>query len=239
MFRETKTRSIFKTISWRFLATLTTVTLVLIFVGKPGVALTVGGLEVIIKMLIYFVHERAWDNIKFGRKEIIPRVIWLTGLARSGKSEIASKLTQRFIEKGFKAEHLDGHTIRNLFPETGFTREEVNEHIKRVGYLASTLEKQGIFVVASFLSPYIESREFVKSLCKNYCEVHVSTPIEICENRDKTGIYKRARNGEIKNFPGINAPYENPMNGALVVDTSKETIEEATNKIFNSIKSYI
>ena len=92
MFKETKIRSILKSISWRFWASVTTVTLVLIFVGKPAVAFTIGGFEVVIKMIIYFLHERIWDKIKFGRKEIQPRVIWLTGLARSGKSEIAKAL---------------------------------------------------------------------------------------------------------------------------------------------------
>ena len=239
MFKETKIRSVLKSISWRFWASVTTVTLVLIFVGDTSVALTVGGLEVIIKMIIYFLHERAWDKIKFGRKEIQPRVIWLTGLARSGKSEIAKALIKKLKEKGVKAEHLDGHTIRHLFPETGFTHEEVNEHIKRVGYLASKLEEQGIFVVASFLSPYIESREFVKSLCKNYDEVYVATPIEVCEQRDQTGVYQKARRGEIQNFPGINAPFQVPLNGALIVDASKETIEEAADKIFNNVKKYL
>lgn len=236
MFKESKTRSVLKAVSWRFWATLTTTTLVLIFVGKLGVALTVGGLEVIIKLIIYFFHERIWDKIKFGKKEIKPQVIWLTGLARSGKSEIAEMVTKKLKDKGLKAEHLDGHTIRHLFPETGFTRHEVNEHIKRVGYLASKLEEQGIFVVASFLSPYTESRDFVKTICENYKEVYISTTVEVCEQRDKTGIFQKARKGEILNFPGINASYEVPVNGALVIDTATETTEDAANKIFEQIK---
>ena len=235
MYKESHLRSILKTISWRFWATLTTVSLVLVFVGRLDLALKVGGFEVVLKLLIYFLHERAWDKIKFGKKEIKPTVIWLTGLARSGKSAIANSLVEKLKEKGFRADHLDGHTIRHLFPETGYTKSEVNEHIKRVGYLASKLEEQGIFVVASFLSPYKESREFVKSICKNYMEVYVSTPLEVCEERDTTGIFKKARNGEVQNFPGINAPYEIPANGVLNVDTSNVSVEEAADNIFDNI----
>ena len=236
MYKETHLRSVLKTISWRFWATLTTVALVLIFVGRLDLALTVGGFEVVLKLVIYFLHERVWDKIKYGKKEIKPSVIWLTGLARSGKSAIAKSLVEKLKAKGFKAEHLDGHTIRHFFPETGYSKDEVNEHIKRVGYLASKLEVQGIFVVASFLSPYKESRDFVKSICKNYMEVYVSTPLEYCEEKDTTGIFKKARNGEVQNFPGINSPYEAPANGELKVDISKETIEQAANKIFDNIK---
>ena len=115
----------------------------------------------------------------------------------------------------------------------------MNEHIKRVGFLASKLEEQGIFVVASFLSPYNESREFVKSICKNYEEVYVATPLEFCEQQDKTGIYQKAKKGEIKNFPGVNAPFQAPLNGGIVVDASKESVEEAADKIFNNVKKYL
>jgi len=226
MFKETKSRSIVKTISWRVLATLTTIILVYIFIGDTTIALSVGGIEVILKMLIYFFHERAWDKIKFGRKEVKPAVIWFTGLLRSGKSEIAKKVYEEIKRKGYKAEYLDGHTVRHLFPETGYAREEVNMHIKRVGYLASKLEEQGVFVVASFLSPYRESREFVKGICKNFVEVYISTPIEVCEKRDTTGIYEKAKMGEIKNLPGIGVEYEVPDRPSL-------KLEEVNGKVAN------
>jgi adenylylsulfate kinase len=239
MYKETKTRSIVKTISWRILATLTTVTLVYIFIGDTTIAFTVGGIEVFLKMLVYFIHERVWDKLKFGRHEIQPFVVWLTGLARSGKSDIGIKLTEILKQKGLKAEHLDGHSIRDLFPHTGFNREAVNQHIERIGFLANKLEEQGVFVVASFLSPYKESRKFVKSICKNFVEVYISTPADYCEKIDDKGIYKAARNGEIKNFPGINAEYDIPENPALNIDTSTVSVDEAAEIIFNHIKKYI
>lgn len=239
MYKETKTRSVVKTISWRFLATLTTVTLVYIFIGDTTIAFTVGGIEVFLKMLVYFVHERVWDKLKFGKHEIKPCVVWLTGYARSGKSDIAKEITNRLVEKGFKAEHLDGHSVRNLFPQTGFTRSEVNQHIERVGHLASQLEKQGVFVVASFLSPFSESRNFVKEQCENFVEVHISTPFEVCEANDDKGIYAQAKRGEVKNFPGVDVDYEIPIKPDLKIDTSNLEIEEAANTIYNYIKKYL
>lgn len=233
MYKETHIRSVIKAITWRALATLTTMLLVFIFIGDMTIALSLGGIEVVLKMLIYFTHERAWDRIKWGKKEIKPAVIWLTGLVRSGKSEIGEALVEKLRKKGHKAEHLDGHSIRHLFPETGFGREAVNEHIKRVGYLAKKLEEQGVFVVASFVSPYRESREFVRSITTNFKEVYISTPLEHCIKNDTSGIYKRAELGEVKNLPGIDVQYEIPIDGAIKVDYSHLDKDKAAEMIIN------
>ena len=239
MYKESHIRSIIKTISWRVLATLTTVVLVYIFIGDVSIALSVGGIEVVLKMLIYFLHERAWDKIKFGKKEIKPAVIWLTGLAKSGKKDIAKELVALIKNKGFKVEYLDGHTIRHLMPEIGYSREEVNMHIKRVGFLAKKLEEQGVFVVASFLSPYRESRDFVRSICKNYHEVYVSTPLNECIKRDDSGVYEKAKTGKIKNVPGIDVEYEIPLNGEMNIDISKLEPKDAAKQIYIEISKSI
>ncbi len=190
-------------------------------------------------MLFYFLHERAWDKIKFGKSEIEPFVVWLTGLSRSGKTEIAEILFLKLKQKGLKVQHLDGHNVRAIFKETGFTRDEVNEHIKRAGYLSSILENQGIFVIASFLSPYEESRNFVRDLSKNFVEVFVSTPLEVCKERDNSSLYEKAVKGEIKNLPGVNAPYEKPKNPELTVDTSDNNFEKAAGEIFSYLSRFI
>ncbi len=238
MYIESKARSILKTISWRFWATITTMAVVFLIVGETTVALSIGLFEVTIKLLIYFFHERAWNKIKFGRREINPAVIWLTGYVRSGKSEIAKKVIEKFKDAELKVEHLDGHTIRHLFPQTGFTPDEVNEHIERVGYLASRLEKQGIFVIASFVSPYTESRDWVRDICNNFFEIHISTPLEVCEERDESGLYQKARKGEVDNFPGISGEYQIPENPALEINHADMSTDEAANKIFNHVKNY-
>jgi len=212
---------------------------VYIFIGDVSIALSVGGIEVVLKMLIYFLHERLWDKIKFGKKEIKPAVIWLTGLAKSGKKDIAKELVDLIKSKGFKVEYLDGHTIRHLMPEIGYSRDEVNMHIKRVGYLAKKLEEQGVFVVASFLSPYRESRDFVRSICKNFYEVYISTPVDVCMRRDDTGVYEKAKSGKIKHLPGIDIEYEIPVNGAMKFDLRDSKAEDAAKQIFKEITKTI
>ena len=236
MFKESKLRSIIKSLSWRLLATLTTILIVYIFVGDTKIALTIGGIEVFLKMLVYFIHERLWEKIRFGRREIKPLVIWITGLSRSGKSGIGRLLTEKLRRQGYKTEHLDGHSIRDLFPETGFSRKDVNRHIKRVGFLARKLEEQGVVVVATFLSPYEESREFVREITNHYFEVYISTPATVCAARDQKGIYARAVAGELENFPGVNSEYEVPKQPDLVIDTSETGQDEAASIIFSRIK---
>jgi len=199
----------------------------------------VGGLEAVLKMAIYFMHERGWDRIKWGRREVQPFVVWLTGLSGSGKTSIAREVAEKLRKTGLKVDHVDGETIRDLFPKTGFTRDEVNEHIERVGLLASRLENRGVCVVASFLSPYRESRDFVRDLCQNFIEVHVATPLEVCEERDYKNLFSRARRGEIRHLPGVDVEYEAPENPELVVDTHPQTIEDASKKIMNHVKRYM
>lgn len=234
MFRESNGRSIVKTISWRLLATLTTAAIVYAFTGKLNIALAVGGIEVVLKLVLYYFHERTWNKISYGKKEIIPKVIWLTGLSGSGKSTIAEGLYKKIQSRGMKVEYLDGDRVRNIFPKTGFSKEERDRHVKRIGFLASMLEKNGVIVVAAFISPYEESRKFVRDLCNNFVEVHVSTPLEECKRRDIKGLYARAEKGEIKNFTGIDDPYEVPLQPELRIDTTNITVDEAVNRI-NSI----
>jgi len=166
-------------------------------------------------------------------------VIWLTGFSGSGKSTISVELHQYFQQLGRKCEHLDGDNIRDIFPSTGFSKEARNDHIRRIGFIASLLEKHGVIVIASFVSPYADSRNFARNLCKNFIEIHVSTPLEICEQRDVKGLYRKARTGEIQLFTGISDPYEVPENPEITIDTSKLSLEEACLKTINEIKSII
>ena len=231
MFIEQKRRSVLKTISWRLWATITTAALVFAFVGEIKIALTIGGLEVVLKMVLYFLHERWWNKIRFGKKEIKPAVLWFTGLSGSGKSTLSEAVYQKLLDKGLRVEHLDGDNVRHIFPKTGFSKEERNNHIRRVGYLASRLEKNGVFVVASFISPYQETRGFVRNLCDNFIEVHLSTPLEVCEQRDTKGLYAKARKGEIKQFTGIDDPYEEPVKPEIIIDTSNISVEKAVKEV--------
>lgn len=231
MIIETASRALLKTFSWRILATVTTMLLVYFFVGDVRVAATVGGLEVVTKMLLYYFHERGWSRVAYGRRQMEPMVLWFTGLSGSGKSTISEKVVEELRQRKLNVEYLDGDSIRAVFPKTGFSREDRDSHVKRVGHLASLLEKNGVFVVASLVSPYEESRSFIRKLCNNYTEVYVSTPLEECEKRDVKGLYAKARAGEIQRFTGISDPYEAPENPEIEINTQDVSIESAVNQV--------
>lgn len=166
-------------------------------------------------------------------------VVWFTGLSGSGKSTLADQVYDRIVANGNRVEKLDGDVMRNLFPATGFSKEERNAHIKRVGFVASLLEKHDVIVVASFISPYSKTRRLVRDMCSNFVEVFVSASLEECERRDVKGLYKRARAGEIKDFTGIDAPYEKPENAEIIADTEAQQLEESLAQVMEHIEQYM
>lgn len=163
-------------------------------------------------------------------------VLWFTGLSGAGKSTLALAVYQELRRLGGTVEYLDGDTIRELLPGTGFTPAERNAHVKRVGFLASRLEHHGVTVVCALISPYREARATVRQLCRNFMEIHVSTPLAECERRDVKGLYARARRGEIANFTGLDGPYEAPLAPELVIDTSRSSVHEAVARIVDSVR---
>jgi len=160
-----------------------------------------------------------------------PCVIWFTGLSGSGKSTLAEVLFRNLTKQGVKVEHLDGDEIRSIVKGTGFSSEERSRHVQWVGYCASKLEKNGVVVIASFISPYRRDRDLVRGLCKRFYEIYVSTPLAECEQRDVKGLYARARRGELNNFTGISDPYEPPTNPDLAVGTVNQSVEQSLQQI--------
>lgn len=169
------------------------------------------------------------------KENIKPCVLWFTGLSGAGKSTLAEHINSELKAAGLRVEHLDGDKVRKIFPQTGFSKEERDRHIRRVGFLASMLEKNGIIVIASFIAPYRESRNFVRDICSDYKEIYVSTPIEVCERRDAKGLYKKARRGEIRRFTGIDDPYEIPANPYITVDTTDQSVEESVQFVLRKL----
>jgi adenylylsulfate kinase len=163
--------------------------------------------------------------------ESVAPVLWFTGLSGSGKSTIAARVREELLRRGVDVEYIDGDALREVFPNTGFTRAERDEHLRRTGYLASRLAAHGVTVVASLVSPYRESRDFIRKLCPGFVEIYVSTPLEECERRDVKGLYARARRGEIKNFTGIDDPYEPPEHPELTLDTRVLSLEQCVAKV--------
>lgn len=158
-------------------------------------------------------------------------VLWFTGLSGSGKSTIATQVHRELERRGVEVEYIDGDALREVFPNTGFTREEREEHLRRTGYMASRLAAHGVTVVASFVSPYRESRDFVRRLCPGFFEIFVATPLEECERRDVKGLYARARRGEIRNFTGIDDPYEPPEHPELTLDTRALSVDQCVDRV--------
>jgi len=154
-------------------------------------------------------------------------VYWLTGLPGSGKTALADRLCEYLKLKGLKVERLDGDALRTMFPETGFSREDRNKHVRRAGEYAAKFEKEGAIVVASLISPYRESRDSIRSLCSYFIEVYVKASLETCEKRDPKGLYKKARSGEIRNFTGIDDPYEPPECPDSIIPTDDLTLEQS------------
>jgi len=171
--------------------------------------------------------------------DVRPVVVWFTGLSGSGKSTLARWLADELRTWGLPVEVLDGDDIRARFPGIGFTRAEREAHIKRVGHLASTLEQNGVCVVVSLISPYEESRQFVRRLCHNFVEVYVSTPLDVCERRDVKGLYAKTRAGAIAHFTGIDDPYEAPSSPDLLLDTSHVPVELAGRRVLEVVRRSI
>ncbi len=166
-------------------------------------------------------------------------VLWLTGLSGSGKTTLAENLYAEISRLGKKVERLDGDVLRGVFPNTGFSKEARDEHIRRVGFMASRLEHHGVIVIASFISPYRQARDFVRGLCGNLIEVYIKASIDECKRRDVKGLYKKALSGEIKSFTGIDDPYEEPTQPELVVDTEQQTIDESVRQVMDYLKPYL
>jgi adenylylsulfate kinase len=170
------------------------------------------------------------------------RLIWFTGLSGSGKSTLAVQLEAQLFARGFKTYLLDGDNIRTgLNRDLSFTDEGRVENIRRIGEVSKLLLDAGVIVLSAFISPFKADREQVKAIVgsSNYIEVFVDTPLEICEQRDVKGLYKKARAGEVKNFTGIDSPYERPESPDLVIKTETLTVEQSVERLLNFVLTKI
>ncbi len=238
MYRETNTRSIVKGISWRVVATTTTIIIVYIFFGRLDLAIAAGMIETVLKVGLYWAHERAWFKIHWGKKRIEPFNLWFTGLPLSGKTTIADKVYTELEKLDIPIERLDSKDIRDLIPGIGFSREDRNRHMLRIGFLIQKLQKNSISTVASFVSPYRESRKAIRTMVKNNIVVYIKADIETCKERDYKGVYAKAMAGELQNFSGVNDVYEEPQHAEIVIYTDKMSADEATTLIVKYVKKH-
>ncbi len=159
--------------------------------------------------------------------------IWFTGLSGAGKSTLSEAAERRFKQHGRNVEILDGDIVRtHLSKGLGFSREDRDTNIKRIAFVCSLLTRNGVACISAAIAPYREAREWARREIGNFVEVYVKCPLEVCRQRDVKGLYKLVDEGKIKNFTGIDDPYEEPEHPELVIETDKETVEESVNRIF-------
>ncbi len=169
--------------------------------------------------------------------------IWFTGLPSSGKSTIAFTLEHALVERGHLAYVLDGDNIRHgLNKNLGFSPEDREENIRRIGEVAKLFADAGVLTCTRFISPYRKDRDQARRIHQEaglpFIEVFVRTPVELCEQRDPKGLYKKARTGELKEFTGVSAPYEEPLHPELVLDTAQLTPDQAAQTVLDYLKAH-
>ena len=180
--------------------------------------------------------------IRSKQKDQTPLTVWFTGLSGSGKSTLANALEKRLVSMGKHTMLLDGDNVRKgLNKNLGFQEEDRIENIRRISEVSKLMNDAGLIVLASFIAPYENDRESAREIIgdERFIVVHVNTPLEVCEERDVKGLYKKARNGDIPNFTGVSSPYEPPFEPLLRVDTSETSTEEAIDLVMNAITNYM
>jgi len=160
------------------------------------------------------------------------QVIWLTGLSAAGKTTLGKALSAHLRERGYRVEHLDGDEIRRgLSSDLGFSPADRDENVRRIGQFAHLLAAHGLIVVVSATSPFEQARGRVRDLIPNFIEIYVNAPVEVCSNRDRKGLYKLARAGQLIDMPGVDLPYEPPHYPTIECRTDRETVEGSLQKI--------
>jgi adenylylsulfate kinase len=178
------------------------------------------------------VHPEVAEYIK-----LLRTTIWLTGFPCSGKTTLAKRLKEELDNRGYKTIHLDGDDIRGkLNADLGFSPEDRKENLRRIAHVSKLFNENGNLVIASFVSPTNELREMIKEIIGHFKLCFVKCSVETCEKRDVKGMYKKARNGEIKEFTGISAPFEEPENPDIIIDTEALDVESCVKKILESLK---
>lgn len=166
-------------------------------------------------------------------------VVWLTGLSGSGKSTLGKALEKKLLEEGHAAYLLDGDSLRTgLNKDLGFSIDDRNENIRRAGEVCKLFADAGLIVITAFISPLLSQRNSVREKFENgkFLEVYVKASLETCEKRDVKGLYKKARAGEIKDFTGVDSPYEEPASPEIIIDTEKLSGKDAIEKLYNEVK---
>lgn len=165
--------------------------------------------------------------------------LWFTGLSGAGKTTVATALETVLRAQGLRVERLDGDTVRQgLTRDLGFSKVDRDMNIERVTYVAKLLSRNGVAVLAAFISPYREARDRARAETTHFIEIFVDTPLDVCAARDVKGLYAKAFAGELTGFTGVNDPYEPPLTPEIVLHTERETVEESVNRVLAYLEAH-
>lgn len=263
--KETQRRSVAKAITWRVIASSTTMGIVFLFTGKMLLAGGIGLVESISKMLFYYLHERAWSRSSYGKVSAEPRshnivshsgmisdeeretdsgtkaaTVWFTGLTGSGKTTLAYALERRLFDKGLRSVVLDGENMRlGLCRDLGFDPIERAENVRRTAEVARITNLHGISAFCGLISPFKDDRLRAKEIIgdDSFLLVHLTAGEETLHDRARDHMYDKAEKGEIKHFTGVTDPYEAPETPDLVIHTDQTTIDDSVEQIIERLKA--
>jgi len=163
--------------------------------------------------------------------------LWFTGLPSSGKSTLARKVEEILLERGMNVEVLDGDEVRETLSKgLGFSKEDRDTNIRRIGFVAKVLSRNGVVAITAAISPYKDVRDEMRRAIGRFVEVYVQCPIDVLKERDVKGLYKKALAGEIKHFTGVDDPYEAPTRAEIVIDSDQETVDASVAKIIRTLE---
>lgn len=164
--------------------------------------------------------------------------MWFTGLSAAGKTTLSKAVCERLRANGYKVELLDGDAVRrHLCKDLGFSKPDRDENIRRIGFVAELLSRNGVIALVAAISPYREVRDEQRRRIRAFVEVYVNAPLEVCEQRDQKGLYKKARAGQLPGFTGIDDPYEPPLNPEVECRTDRETVAESIEKVLRCLET--
>lgn len=247
MVKDLWWRALIKTGTWRVIAFFVLGLITYLTTGSLVLATTIALADWIAKSVLYFLHELAWSRLKFGRRVTSCKrgaVVWFTGLSGAGKTTVADAVKAKLEAELLPVKRIDGDIARRTFSQDlGFSKEDRRENCRRATHVASYLKESSI-VLASFISPSPEMREYVHSMCgeKDTFIIHVDCPITECAARDPKGMYAQIKDGKFMGnpFTGVHkdAPYVEPQHPDLVLRTSQETVEQSADRVIKMLRSY-
>ena len=230
---DTKKRSVGKAISWRLFAITLLAIVSYLTLNDIKKASLVTFFYHFIQVFMFFIHERVWNYIKWGKTKGM--FIQMTGLSGAGKTTLARAVEKRLKEKGLLVEIIDGDEYREgMCKDLGFSKEDRNTNIRRLGFVGKVLSRNNVITIMSAINPYEKIRNELKET-HGARTVFINCPVEVCIDRDVKGLYKKALSGEIQNFTGISDPFEEPLTPDLTLNTAEFSVEELVKILENFI----